>query len=269
MTRKNADAFDAPHADETASRVTVASADVRTDDAASTDAALTSIFGAGGVLSRSLPGFRFRAQQLAMAQAVARAIASRTELIAEAGTGTGKTFAYLVPALLYGGKERFGETAQVWTGRAFVVGVTLVAYLIALELKDKAGIFELAVRFAFTGFAALAPVMVAALFWKRSNKWGALAAVLWVILTMAGSWYLHEFSTGIAPKPGQPPVQIFPALGDLFLRTTGSVTMYGYLPVVFMCLGSVLLICVVSLVTPLPAKSTIEKYFPNHRAGVI
>jgi ATP-dependent DNA helicase DinG len=104
VTRKNADAFDAPHADETASRVTVASADVRTDDAASTDAALTSIFGAGGVLSRSLPGFRFRAQQLAMAQAVARAIASRTELIAEAGTGTGKTFAYLVPALLYGGK---------------------------------------------------------------------------------------------------------------------------------------------------------------------
>ncbi len=39
-----------------------------------------------------------------MAQAVARAIADRAPLIAEAGTGTGKTFAYLVPALLYGGK---------------------------------------------------------------------------------------------------------------------------------------------------------------------
>ena len=39
-----------------------------------------------------------------MAQAVARAIAERAPLIAEAGTGTGKTFAYLVPALLYGGK---------------------------------------------------------------------------------------------------------------------------------------------------------------------
>ena len=39
-----------------------------------------------------------------MADAVARAIASRGPLIAEAGTGTGKTFAYLVPALLYGGK---------------------------------------------------------------------------------------------------------------------------------------------------------------------
>jgi len=39
-----------------------------------------------------------------MAAAVARAIAQRSALIAEAGTGTGKTFAYLVPALLYGGK---------------------------------------------------------------------------------------------------------------------------------------------------------------------
>jgi Na+/proline symporter len=163
----------------------------------------------------------------------------------------------------YGGKERFGEKAQVWTGRTFVVGVTLVAYLIALELKDKAGIFELAIRFAFTGFAALAPVMVAALYWKRSNKWGALAAVLWVIVTMVGSWYLHNSSAGIAPKAGQPPVQIFPGLGDLFLRTTGSVTMFGYLPVMFMCFGSALLMWLVSLLTPPPSRATIEKYFPN------
>ena len=62
------------------------------------------MFGPGGPLNRALPGFRFRAQQLDMAQAVAAAIAARTPLIAEAGTGTGKTFAYLVPALLYGGK---------------------------------------------------------------------------------------------------------------------------------------------------------------------
>ncbi len=62
------------------------------------------MFGPGGPLDRALPGFRFRVQQLDMAQAVAAAIAARTPLIAEAGTGTGKTFAYLVPALLYGGK---------------------------------------------------------------------------------------------------------------------------------------------------------------------
>jgi hypothetical protein len=65
---------------------------------------LAAILGEGGVLADALPGFRFRPQQLAMADAVADAIARRGALIAEAGTGTGKTFAYLVPALLYGGK---------------------------------------------------------------------------------------------------------------------------------------------------------------------
>ncbi len=68
------------------------------------DAALADIFGEGGTLARELPGFHFRPQQLEMAQAVARTIAVRGQLVAEAGTGTGKTFAYLVPALLYGGK---------------------------------------------------------------------------------------------------------------------------------------------------------------------
>ena len=94
-----------------------------------------------------------------------------------------------------------------------MVGVTVVAYLIALQLKDKASIFELAIRFAFSGFAAMAPVMIAALFWRRSNKWAALAATLWVAVTMFGSWYFFSATQEIAPKPGQPVVQIFPALG--------------------------------------------------------
>jgi ATP-dependent DNA helicase DinG len=68
------------------------------------DRELAAILGEGGLLAGALPGFRFRPQQLAMADAVADAIARRGALIAEAGTGTGKTFAYLVPALLYGGK---------------------------------------------------------------------------------------------------------------------------------------------------------------------
>ena len=77
--------------------------EIEHDDAGHDDA-LDAIFREGGTLSRALPAFRFRSQQLRMAQAIARAIASHTQLVAEAGTGTGKTFAYLVPALLYGGK---------------------------------------------------------------------------------------------------------------------------------------------------------------------
>jgi ATP-dependent DNA helicase DinG len=61
-------------------------------------------FAPGGPLARLLPGWRERPQQVAMALAVAQAIASQGRLVAEAGTGTGKTFSYLVPALLGGGK---------------------------------------------------------------------------------------------------------------------------------------------------------------------
>jgi ATP-dependent DNA helicase DinG len=62
------------------------------------------IFAAEGPLAESIPGYRLRTQQLEMAHAIAEAIAGNRVLVAEAGTGTGKTFAYLVPALLSGGK---------------------------------------------------------------------------------------------------------------------------------------------------------------------
>jgi ATP-dependent DNA helicase DinG len=57
---------------------------------------------AGGPLDLGLEGYSPRAAQLQLAQAVAAAMDARATLIAEAGTGTGKTYAYLVPALLSG-----------------------------------------------------------------------------------------------------------------------------------------------------------------------
>jgi ATP-dependent DNA helicase DinG len=62
------------------------------------------LFGEGGALSERVESFRPRAQQLEMAGRVAEAVRSNGVLVCEAGTGTGKTFAYLVPALLAGGK---------------------------------------------------------------------------------------------------------------------------------------------------------------------
>jgi ATP-dependent DNA helicase DinG len=61
-------------------------------------------FSAQSPLSTEVDGFRPRAQQREMALAVAVAIRDNSILVAEAGTGTGKTFAYLVPALINGGK---------------------------------------------------------------------------------------------------------------------------------------------------------------------
>ena len=65
---------------------------------------LDEIFAPEGPLARVIPGFGTRPQQIEMAQAVLRAVEGREVLVAEAGTGTGKTFAYLVPALIAGGK---------------------------------------------------------------------------------------------------------------------------------------------------------------------
>ncbi|MEQ1600538.1 MAG: ATP-dependent DNA helicase [Methylophilaceae bacterium] len=62
------------------------------------------IFSDKGPLAETIPGYRMRSQQLEMAQAIETAIQKNQQLVAEAGTGTGKTFAYLVPALLSGGK---------------------------------------------------------------------------------------------------------------------------------------------------------------------
>lgn len=61
-------------------------------------------FAPEGHLAQSLPGYRMRTQQLELALEVARTLAEGGTLVAEAGTGTGKTYAYLVPALLHGGK---------------------------------------------------------------------------------------------------------------------------------------------------------------------
>src|SRR3954466_4496092 len=65
---------------------------------------LSQAFAPDGALEAAIPGYRERRQQVEMAEAIAQAIESTSVLVAEAGTGTGKTFAYLVPALLAGGK---------------------------------------------------------------------------------------------------------------------------------------------------------------------
>ncbi|WP_179593409.1 ATP-dependent DNA helicase [Cupriavidus plantarum] len=65
---------------------------------------LGKIFAETGTLASAIPGYRPRASQQQMAEAVAGAIAEHDTVIVEAGTGTGKTYAYLVPAMLWGGK---------------------------------------------------------------------------------------------------------------------------------------------------------------------
>src|SRR4029453_18511733 len=104
---------------------------------------------------------------------MAAVMASDSQILALSTMFTEDVFAY------YGGKERFGERVQVITGRAFIVAVTLVAYAIAMTTRQQ--IFEIAVKYAFTGYAALSPLVAAALLWKRSTRAGALACTLVVV----------------------------------------------------------------------------------------
>jgi len=65
---------------------------------------LASFFSSGGALSKVIPGYQTRLAQIEMGEAISRAVDEKRHLVAEAGTGTGKTFAYLVPAILSGKK---------------------------------------------------------------------------------------------------------------------------------------------------------------------
>jgi ATP-dependent DNA helicase DinG len=67
-------------------------------------APVAALLDAGGPLARRIDGFAPRAAQQRMAEAVAAALSDGATLAVEAGTGTGKTYAYLVPALLSGGR---------------------------------------------------------------------------------------------------------------------------------------------------------------------
>ena len=156
----------------------------------------------------------------------------------------------------YGGREKFGERRSVHLARVFIVFVTLIAYFVALYLKEKQGIFEIAVRYAFSGFAAMSPVMVAALFWKRSTQWGALAATLFV-----GGFLIWTALMQTGHKPGDVLWQI----GEIkvfFLNPRGDVSFWnGFMTVVPMVIGSSICVILFSLLTRPPSPATIARYF--------
>ena len=154
---------------------------------------------------------------------MAAVMASDSQILALSTMFTEDVFAF------YGGKVRFGEHVQVQTGRLFVVILTLIAYAIAMRAPQ--GIFDLAVQYAFSGYSALSVLLFAALFWKGSTKWGALAVALWV----AGA-------------------VIYTA------TTPGALAWFGLMPVVPMTLISAALMVVVSLLTRPPGRETLARY---------
>ncbi|MEJ7606588.1 MAG: sodium:solute symporter family protein [Bryobacteraceae bacterium] len=171
-------------------------------------------------------------------------MASDSQILALSTMFTEDIFAY------YGGKERFGEAAQVNTGRAFVVALTMGAYAIAL--KSPASIFELAVQYAFTGFAALSPLFIAAFFWRGSTKWGALACTLWTAAAVLGIAVFQAFFPG--------PISWSVGGVEFVSRGAAGTLVLGFLPVVPITLISAALMYLVSLVTTRPGEATLRRY---------
>lgn len=187
---------------------------------------------------------------------MAAVMASDSQILALSTMFTEDVFAF------YGGKRRFGESVQVQTGRIFIVIITLFAYAVALRAPER--IFELAIQYAFSGFAALSPLLVGALFWRGSTKWGALAVAIWTALAVAAVAVFQQ----IVPAPAPGPSTIFWSLGgaEVVSRTPGGTAVLGFLPVVPMVIVSALLMIVVSKVTRKPKATTLARYFQETTA---
>jgi ATP-dependent DNA helicase DinG len=73
---------------------------------------INQVLGPKGLIARRLPKYEHRSQQLELAEAVWKALSTQSHLVAEAGTGVGKSFAYLVPAILYATSDQKENPSQ-------------------------------------------------------------------------------------------------------------------------------------------------------------
>ena len=138
--------------------------------------------------------------------------------------------------LHYGFHDRMSDRQQVLAGRLFVIAMVTLTYL--LSLVANTSIFGLAV-WSFTGFAALFPIVVAAVFWRRATKHGAIAAVLtvaalWIYFFLEG-WQVPGYTVG------------------------GS----GVMPVAVIFLGSCAALVIGSLATRPPSGEVVARFFSD------
>lgn len=149
----------------------------------------------------------------------------------------------------YRGRDRVSDRLQVRTTRAFIIGIVAITYL--CSLGNPRSVFFLGV-WCFSGFTALFPIIVAALYWRGLTAAGAISGIFAAII----SWcILFYHASQIPPEQG--------GLGSLLLRVPIGGVEHEVMPVVAMTLSSLVTMVVVSLVTPKPAPETLAKFFPE------
>lgn len=136
------------------------------------------------------------------------------------------------------GSARFSDTALLLLARGFVVAIVIVTYL--LTLVETRQIFALG-TWCFSGYAALFPLVFAAIYWKRATKVGALASVFVTAIVWFGLFAASDYGANRGFLVG------------------------GMLPVAAMLATCAITLVVVSLLTQPPAEATLVKFFPSKR----
>jgi len=140
------------------------------------------------------------------------------------------------------GADRFSDTQKIWIARGFILAVVACTYLLALALMNSAQVFDLGV-WCFSGFAGLFPLIVAALYWKRTTAAGAFACVISTVLV----WSILFYRDIIAAKPAG--------------AASDETLIFGLMPVALIIAVSALSLVLVSLMTKKPGDDTIRKFF--------
>ena len=139
------------------------------------------------------------------------------------------------------GEDRFTDAQKVLIARGFILAIVALTYGLAVFLMDTAQVFALGV-WCFSGFAGLFPLVVAAVYWKRTTAAGAIACVAVTAVT----WCVLFYRDIIAVKPP----------GD-----SDELLIAGMMPVTVIIAASAATLVVVSLLTRKPSDATLRKFF--------
>ena len=135
------------------------------------------------------------------------------------------------------GENKLSDFQKLRIARLFIVIIVALTYLLAMALKN-ANVFDLAI-WCFSGFAALFPLVFAALYWKRATKAGAIACVLSALFSWL--YFFHKSGYG----------------GEYFIGP-------GIVPAAVCFLVSSTAMIGVSLLSRAPSSSTLDRFFPKH-----
>jgi SSS family solute:Na+ symporter len=144
------------------------------------------------------------------------------------------------------GETRFSDKQTIWMARGFIIFIVALTYV--LSLFPPPHVFDLGV-WCFSGFASLFPLVVAAVYWRRATKAGAITSVLVTVVV-----WLVLFTRDLAAKG----------------KSGGEdeLLVFGMMPVAVIFAASALTLVMVSLLTPPPSKATINKFFPEALKGL-